>query len=64
MNELIKNSSWKTTGAGIAAILVAGGAALTAMTDADPTTKPDFAALLAAIMAGIGLIFAKDNKKA
>lgn len=64
MSELIKNSSWKTTGAGIAAILVAGGAALTALTDADPTTKPDFAALIAAIMAGIGLIFAKDNKKA
>ena len=64
MSEMIKNASWKTTGAGIAAIMVAGGAALTALTDADPTTKPDFAALIAAIMAGIGLIFAKDNKKA
>lgn len=61
--NMIKNSSWKTTGAGVAAIMVAGGAALTALTDADPNTKPDFAALIAAIIAGIGLIFAKDNKK-
>ena len=63
MSDLLKNSSWKTTGAGIAAILVAGGAALTALTDNDPTTKPDFPALVAAVIAGIGLIFAKDNKK-
>lgn len=63
MLESIKNSSWKTTGAGIAAIMVAGGAALTALTDNDPATKPDFAALIAAVIAGIGLIFAKDSKK-
>lgn len=63
MSELIKNSSWKTSGAGIAAILVAGGAALTALTDNDPKTVPDWASLIAAVMAGIGLIFAKDNKK-
>lgn len=63
MLESIKNSSWKTTGAGIAAIMVAGGAALTALTDNDPATKPDFPALIAAIIAGIGLIFARDSKK-
>jgi hypothetical protein len=56
-------TSWKTTGAGVAAILVAGGAALTALTDSDPATTPDWASLLAAIIAGVGLIFAKDADK-
>lgn len=64
MSEIIKKSSWKTTTAGVAAILVAGGAALTALTDNDPMTVPDWSSLIAAVMAGIGLIFAKDNKKA
>lgn len=64
MSEAIKNSSWKTTGAGIAAILVAVGSVLTALTDNDPLTVPDWGSLSAAVIAGIGLIFAKDNKKA
>lgn len=64
MSEIIKKSSWKTTGAGVAAIIVAVGAALTALTDNDPMTVPDWGSLIAAVMAGIGLIFAKDNKKA
>jgi hypothetical protein len=64
MSEIIKKSSWKTTGAGVAAIVVAVGAALTALTDNDPLTVPDWGSLVAAVMAGIGLIFAKDNKKA
>lgn len=64
MSEIIKNSSWKTTGAGIAAIIVAIGAALTSLTDNDPVTVPDWGSLVAAVMAGVGLIFAKDNKKA
>jgi hypothetical protein len=53
--------SWKTTVAGIAAILTAGGAALTALTDNNPATSPDYAALIAACIAGLGLIFARDN---
>lgn len=64
MSEIIKNSSWKTTGAGIAAIVVAVGSVLTALTDNDPLTVPDWGALAAACIAGVGLIFAKDNKKA
>lgn len=62
IKENLVGKSWKTTGAGIAAILVAVGAALTAFTDGDPATIPDYASLLAACLAGIGLIFAKDNK--
>jgi len=53
--------SWKTSLAGIAAILTAGGAALTALTDGNPATEPDYAALIAAVIAGVGLLFARDN---
>jgi len=55
-------SSPKTTLAGIGAILVAVGAALVAMFDADPATMPQWDVVIAAILAGIGLIFAKDSK--
>lgn len=53
--------SWKTTTAGIGAILVAVGSALTAMFDNDPVTLPDWGAVVAAVIAGIGLITARDN---
>jgi hypothetical protein len=53
--------SWKTTVAGIAAILTAGGAALTAISDGNPATEPDFAPLIAALSAGLGLLFTRDN---
>lgn len=55
-------SSPKTTIAGVGAILVAVGAALVAMFDADPTTMPQWDVVIAAVLAGIGLIFAKDAK--
>lgn len=53
----------KTTLAGIGAILIAVGGALTAVFDADPTTSFDLAATIAAVTAGIGLIAAKDADK-
>lgn len=49
-----------TTIAGIGAILVAVGAALKAWFDGDTATSVDFAATIAAVIAGIGLIMAKD----
>ena len=52
-----------TTIAGIGAILVAVGGLMTAMFDGDATTAPDYASVVAAIIAGIGLVFAKDAKK-
>ena len=55
-------SSPKTTLAGVGAILVAVGAAMSAMFDADPLTVPQWDVVIAAILAGIGLIFAKDSK--
>jgi|TARA_R110000868_G_scaffold223216_10_gene475090 hypothetical protein len=53
--------SWKTSLTGIAAILTAVGAAIMALMDNDPATVIDVAATAAAIMAGVGLIFARDN---
>ena len=53
--------SWKTTAAGVGAILTALGAILTAYFDGDPATTPDYAALVAAMIAGIGLLAARDN---
>jgi hypothetical protein len=53
--------SWKTTVAGVGAILIAVGAALSATFDTDPATVADWGAVVAATIAGIGLIFARDN---
>lgn len=63
MIESIFRGSWKTTGAGISAVLIAVGSALSALTDNDPATVVDWGALSAALIAGIGLIFARDNDK-
>jgi uncharacterized membrane protein YhhN len=54
-------SSWKTSVAGLGAILVAVGVAITAMVDNDPTTTPDWGIVFAAVLAGVGLFFARDN---
>lgn len=55
-------SSWRTTTAGIGAILIAVGSALGAQFDSDPATVADWGAVIAAVIAGIGLLFARDNK--
>ena len=54
--------SWKTTVAGVGSILTAVGNALSAMFDGNDATNPDWALVAAAVMAGIGLISARDNK--
>lgn len=55
--------NFKTTLAGIGAILVAIGGALSALFDSDPTTNVDLTVTVAAVTAGIGLIMAKDADK-
>jgi drug/metabolite transporter (DMT)-like permease len=54
-------TSWKTTTAGIAAIVAALATAVGALFDADPVSMPDWGAVAAAVMAGVGLIAARDN---
>ena len=54
----------KTTLAGVGAILIEVGGALKAAFDGDPSTNIDIASTIAAVTAGIGLIWAKDAKEA
>lgn len=58
----MKFASWKTSAAGVGAILTALGTACTYQFDNDPTTSPDWAVVVVAIVAGLGLLFARDNK--
>ena len=54
-------NNWKTTCAGIGAILVAVGTVIGALAHGTPV---DWTSCIAAVMAGIGLIAAKDAPKA
>lgn len=53
--------SWKTTSAGIGAILAAVAIAIT-QSGENGAGSIDWAALIPAVIAGIGLFFARDNK--
>jgi hypothetical protein len=53
--------SWKTTSMGIIAIITAVLSAVSALIDGNAATNVDITATIAAITAGIGLIFARDN---
>ena len=55
--------NWKTTLAGVGAILIAVGGALKSVFDGDASTNLDIAATIAAITIGVGLIAAKDAEK-
>lgn len=52
--------SWKTTVSGVLAIVAALASAAQLLTDGNAATNPDWTAVAAAVMAGIGLITAKD----
>jgi len=55
--------SWQTTVAGISAILVAAGAAVQLLLDGDPLTNPDWGVTVAAVMVGVGMIFARTDSQ-
>ena len=55
--------SWKTTVAGIAAIIAAVALAISNELDTDPATVADWGVVLATVIAGVGLLFARDNDK-
>ena len=54
--------NWKTTALGISTILAAIASVIQAVLDNDHSTNPDITVAVAAIMSGLGLIFAKDAK--
>jgi len=53
----------KTTIIAICAAVAAIAGAVTAITDGDPATNPDWAILAAVIATAIGLLFARDADK-
>ena len=53
-------TNYKTTLAGVGAMLTAIGYALKAVFDNDPTTNLDISQLVLAFTAGVGLLHAKD----
>lgn len=55
--------SWKTTAAGIAAIVAAVALAISHQFDSDPATVADWSAVITALTAGVGLMLARDNDK-
>lgn len=54
--------SWKTTTAGIAAIVAAIATAVASQLDEDPSTVADWAGVFALLTAGIIGLVARDNK--
>lgn len=60
---LLAGRSWKTTAAGLAAIFTSLGGILTALTDNDPKTVPEWSLAGPLIISGFGLLFARDNDK-
>lgn len=63
MNKLNFSGSWKTTTAGLAAVLAVVADTLAKLTDNDSMTNPDWNLVVAFIAsAAIGL-FARDNDK-
>lgn len=60
MNETPK--SWRTTVLGIITIIMAVAGVVQSVIDNDPATNPDMAVAVAAIVSGVGLIFARDQK--
>jgi hypothetical protein len=53
--------SWKTSVTGIASVLIAVAGAVQLIFDGDPATNPDWNVTVAAVVAGIGLMTARDN---
>jgi len=53
--------SWKTTVSGVLAFLTLSWANVQTLLDLDPLTNPDYSAWIAAAIALVGLVFARDN---
>lgn len=54
--------SWRTTSVGIAGLLALIGGAAKLVLDGDPSTNPDWNAVIPAGLALIGSLVARDNK--
>jgi anti-sigma-K factor RskA len=57
-----RKTSWKTTTAGLVTAIAAVANAISLLLDNNSATNPDWTATIAAVSAGLGLLFARDNK--
>ena len=55
--------SWKTTAAGIAALLAVIATAVAAQFDSDPDTVAEWGAVVTAVFVALGLVASRDNDK-
>ena len=56
----VATKNWRTTVAGVATAVMAVADGVVKLLDGNPTTNPDWALIIAAVTAAIGLIFARD----
>lgn len=59
----LKNKNWKTTLAGLGAILISVGVAMQSHFDGNPETVVNWEVVLASLVAGVGLLYARDGDK-
>lgn len=62
MNSSATVTSWRTTTLGITTVIMAIAGCIQALVDGDPATNPDIAVAVAAVLSGLGLVFAKDAR--
>lgn len=55
-------ASWRTSVFGTGGLVAVIAATATSLTDGNPLTNPDWGAVVAALMACAGLLFARDDK--
>lgn len=54
-------TNWRTTLAGALAAVLALADGLAKLIDQDPLTNPDYALIVSAVTAAVGLLFARDS---
>ena len=56
-------TNWKTTGAALGALLTVLGPALSALTDGDAATNPDWNVVIPVVVMSLGVLFSRDQDK-
>lgn len=56
------SASWRTTLFGVGGLVTVIAGTLNALFDGNSATNPDWTAVIAAVSACVGLLFARDNK--
>ena len=57
----LRTANWRTTTAGVCAAILAIVDGVMKLIDTDPATNPDYAMIMATVVAAVGLIRARDD---